>query len=71
MLKYHVTLASSSPAAASRETSQVELTVRAERAEEILIMRIFRPVLFLNTLKSQWPLVWMLYKSLDEILFLE
>lgn len=36
-----------------------------------LIMIIFRPILFLNTLKSQWPLVWMLYKSLDEILFLE
>lgn len=43
--------ASSAPAATSQEMSQVELLVRAERANEILIMIIFRPVVFLNTFK--------------------
>lgn len=44
MHKYHVTVASSRPAAALREKSQVELTARAERAKEILIMIILRAI---------------------------
>lgn len=71
MHKYHVTVVSSTPAAASQESSQVELTVSAERAKEILIMIILKPVLFLNMFESQWPLIWILFKSLNVVLFLE